>query len=88
MLHLSLSITTLLDEMSNAEDRACAALPDRLYLLGADGRILYWTEPRPGGLKHDKAAPWGPSTISWKRWEVPAGHAWIKVAPRELQVRF
>jgi type I thyroxine 5'-deiodinase len=54
VLRLNLSIPTLLDEMSNAVDRAYAALPDRLYLLGADGRIAYKSAPGPWGFKPDE----------------------------------
>lgn len=54
VLQLNLSIPTLLDEMSNAVDRAYAALPDRLYLVGADGRILFKSEPGPWGFKPDE----------------------------------
>lgn len=54
VLHLDLSIPTLVDEMSNAVDRAYAALPDRLYLVGADGRILYRSGPGPWGFKPDE----------------------------------
>jgi len=54
VLHLNLSIRALLDEMSIADDRACAALPDRLYLVGADGRILYRSGPVPWGFKPDE----------------------------------
>ncbi len=51
VLHLELSIPTLIDEMTNAVDRAYAALPERLYLIDADGRIAYKSEPGPWGFK-------------------------------------
>lgn len=54
VLHLNISIPTLIDEMSNTVDRAYAALPDRLYLVGADGRILYKSGPRRWGFKPDE----------------------------------
>lgn len=54
VLHLNISIPTLIDEMSNTVDRAYAALPDRLYLVGADGRILYKSGPGPWGFKPDE----------------------------------
>ncbi len=50
-LRLEISIPTLIDEMSNAVDRAYAALPDRLYLIDAEGRVAYRSEPRPWGFK-------------------------------------
>jgi hypothetical protein len=54
VLHLNLSIPTLIDDMSNTVDQAYAALPDRLYLIGADGRIVYKSAPGPWGFKPDE----------------------------------
>lgn len=51
VLHLNLSIPTLIDEMTNAVDRAYTALPDRLYLIDARGRIAYKSGPGPFGFK-------------------------------------
>ncbi len=51
---LNLSIPTLIDEMSNAVDEAYAALPDRLYLVDAEGRVAYRSEPGPFGFKGDE----------------------------------
>ena len=50
-INLKLSIPTLIDEMTNEVDRAYAALPDRLYLIDAEGRIAYRSEPGPMGFK-------------------------------------
>ncbi len=49
-LRLNLPIPTLLDEMSNKVDRAYAALPERLYLIDAEGRIAYRSRPGPWGF--------------------------------------
>ncbi len=48
---LKLSIPTLIDELTNEVDRAYAALPDRLYLIDADGRVAYRSGPGPWGFK-------------------------------------
>ncbi len=37
VVHLKVSIPTLIDEMTNEVDRAYAALPDRLYLIDREG---------------------------------------------------
>jgi hypothetical protein len=50
-LRLKLSIPTLIDEMTNEVDRAYAALPDRLYLIDAEGRVAYRSGPGPMGFK-------------------------------------
>ena len=52
--HLKISIPTLIDEMTNEVDRAYAALPDRLYLVDADGRVAYRSEPGPMGFKPEE----------------------------------
>lgn len=54
VLHLNLSIPALIDDMENTVDRAYAALPDRLYLVDAAGRIASKSEPGPWGFKPDE----------------------------------
>lgn len=40
-LDLHLPIPVLVEEMDNAIDEAYGAAPERLYLIGADGRVAY-----------------------------------------------
>ena len=49
-LDLKLSIPTLIDDMENSTDRKYYALPDRLYLIGRDGRVAYRGGPGPFGF--------------------------------------
>lgn len=49
-LKLDLSIPTLIDDMENSTDLKYYALPDRLYLIGRDGRIAYRAAPGPFGF--------------------------------------
>lgn len=49
-LRLDLSIPTLIDDMENSTDQKYYALPDRLYLVGSDGRIAYRGAPGPWGF--------------------------------------
>ena len=49
-LRLDLSIPTLVDGMENSTDLLYYALPDRLYLVGVDGRIAYRGAPGPFGF--------------------------------------
>lgn len=53
-LGLDLEIPTLIDDMDNSTDRAYAALPDRLYLIGQDGRVVYKSGPGPMGFRPDE----------------------------------
>ena len=50
-LTLQYGIPTLVDEMDDAVMGAYAAHPDRLYLLGKDGRIAYAGGRGPFGFK-------------------------------------
>jgi len=47
-------IPALLDNMDNAVERAYAAHPDRLYLIGCDGNVAYQGGPGPGGFRPDE----------------------------------
>jgi len=38
---LHISIPTLVEEMDNAIDEAYGAAPERLYLMGKDGKVVY-----------------------------------------------
>ena len=40
-IDLHISIPTVVDEMDNAIDEAYGAAPERLYLIGNDGRVVY-----------------------------------------------
>ena len=53
-LHLDLEIPTLIDDMANSTDLAFSALPDRLYLIVADGTIVYRSGPGPLGFQPDE----------------------------------
>ena len=41
MLKLALEMPALVDEMDNAVAVAYAGVPERLYLIGTDGRVAY-----------------------------------------------
>ncbi len=41
MLKMALEMPALVDEMDDAVAAAYAAMPERLYLVGRDGRIAY-----------------------------------------------
>ena len=48
---LQYGIRTYVDEMDDAVMTAYAAMPDRLYLVGLDGRVVYAGGPGPFGFK-------------------------------------
>ena len=54
VLHLNLSIPTLIDDMENSTARSYAGLPDRLYLVDVDGKIAYGSAPGPMGFRPDE----------------------------------
>jgi hypothetical protein len=51
---LSLSIPRYLDDMKNATATAFNAMPDRLFVVGIDGKIAYRGARGPRGFKPDK----------------------------------
>ncbi len=50
---IDLRIPTLIDDMDNTTDVAYSALPDRLYLVGTDGKIAYKSGRGPMGFRPD-----------------------------------
>ena len=50
VLHMQLEMPTLLDKMSNEVDEAYSALPERLFLIDADGRIHWRCGMGPWGF--------------------------------------
>ena len=50
-LGLDISIPMLIDDMDNSVDKAYAAWPDRLYIVGEDGKIAYKGGVGPFGFK-------------------------------------
>ena len=53
VLRLNFEMPMLLDEMSNAVDEAYAALPERLYLVDAEGNVVWRCGPGPFGFDVD-----------------------------------
>lgn len=49
--HLKLTLPCVVDGVDNRVGTAYAGWPDRLYILGTDGKILYKSEPGPRGFK-------------------------------------
>jgi len=43
----------IVDDMDDTANKAFFAWPERLYLIGADGRVAYTGEPGPGGFDPD-----------------------------------
>jgi hypothetical protein len=52
---LALDMPLFLDEMDNRVSTAFAAWPERLVLVGADGRIAYPGSPGPFGFSPEEA---------------------------------
>ena len=52
---LKLSIPCLVDDLSNAAQKAYAGWPDRLYVIDAAGLVVFRGEPGPRGFKPEEA---------------------------------
>ena len=44
----------LVDDMADTANKAFCAWPERLYLIGADGKVVYTGAPGPGGFEPDE----------------------------------
>ena len=48
--NLGIHIPALLDRIENSTERAYTGWPDRLYVIGTDGRVKFKTAPGPYGF--------------------------------------
>ena len=55
---LKLSTPTVIDRADNKVNAAYAGWPDRMYVVGVDGRIAYRGGPGPGGFRVNEVAAW------------------------------
>jgi hypothetical protein len=47
---LNIQIPALLDNFENSTERAYTGWPDRLYVIGRDGKVVYKSKPGPFGF--------------------------------------
>jgi hypothetical protein len=55
---LKLNVPTVIDREDNRVNNAYAGWPDRMYVVGVDGRIAYQGGPGPWGFKVDEIEQW------------------------------
>src|SRR4029077_15987595 len=55
---LKMTMPTLIDRADNKVNAAYAAWPDRLYVIGSDGKIAYQGGPGPGGFRVNEVERW------------------------------
>ena len=51
---LEITLPALVDTIDNKTGSDYSAAPDRLYLIGVDGKIVYQSAPGPRGFKSDE----------------------------------
>lgn len=61
---LQLTLPTLVDGEDNRVNVAYAGWPDRMYVIGADGRIAYQGGPGPGGFRPEEVERWLRSNVA------------------------
>lgn len=54
--NLHIKFPALLDSVANTVEREYTGWPDRLYLIGKDGRVCYKSAPGPFGFSPDNLA--------------------------------
>jgi hypothetical protein len=55
---LKLTVPTVLDREDNKINIVYAGWPDRMYVVGVDGRVAYKGKPGPGGFKPGEVEDW------------------------------
>ena len=55
---LKLSVPTVLDREDNKVNAAYAGWPDRMYVVGVDGKIAYKGGPGPRGFRPGEVESW------------------------------
>jgi hypothetical protein len=55
---LKLSMPALVDRDDNKVNAAYAGWPDRMYVIGVDGKVAYQGGPGPGGFKPNEVEEW------------------------------
>jgi hypothetical protein len=55
---LKLSVPTVIDREDNRVNIAYAGWPDRMYVVGTDGKIAYKGKPGPAGFKPEEVEAW------------------------------
>jgi hypothetical protein len=55
---LNLSIPTLVDKADNKVNQDYAGWPDRMYVIGVDGKVAYQGGPGPAGFKPAEVETW------------------------------
>lgn len=58
MASLKLSVPTVIDLEDNAVNIAYAGWPDRMYVVGIEGRIAYQGAPGPKGFRPEEVEKW------------------------------
>lgn len=64
---LKLSVPTVIDREDNKANLAYAGWPDRMYVVGVDGRIAYRGGPGPGGFKPQEVEGWLKTNLGERR---------------------
>ena len=55
---LKLSVPTVIDRDDNKVNVTYAGWPDRMYVVGVDGKVAYKGGPGPGGFKPAEVGDW------------------------------
>jgi hypothetical protein len=53
VVRLGLKLPAVVDRFDDSTEKAYTGWPDRLYLIGVDGRVAYKSNPGPFGFKPD-----------------------------------
>jgi hypothetical protein len=67
---LKLSMPTVIDGADNTVNRAYSGWPDRLIVVGVDGKIAYYGGPGPRGFRPEEVEAWLKENLDRWRWSL------------------
>jgi hypothetical protein len=63
---LKLSLPAVVDKDDNKVNQAYAGWPDRMVVIGVDGKIAYYGKPGPGGFRPNEVDDWLKENVASK----------------------
>ena len=84
---LGIKFPSVLDEFGNSTERAYTGWPDRIYLIDAQGRVVYKSKPGPFGFLTDElSAALAKTVATTKKTEATDAHGSTQITDNTILV--
>jgi len=85
---LGIKFPSVLDEFGNSTERAYTGWPDRIYLIDAQGRVVYKSKPGPFGFLPDELSTALAKTVGpAKKNEATDPHGSTQISDNQILIR-